>query len=84
MILCCVAAGVALSLAALFAGPPPDPETLQTGGVAADSFVEAPIDIELAEPGSRPNYRYSVIPGGAYTAHDLARAIHRDAVNHGE
>ena len=35
-------------------------------------------DLDLAT--GRPVYRYSVIPGGAYDAHELAEAIDRDPV----
>ena len=51
------------------------------------SFDESHFDQDAlpsvdVEPGGtqRPNYRYSVIPGGAYNALELRQAIHDDAV----
>jgi len=45
-------------------------------------FDQDALPIADVEPGGaqRPNYRYSVIPGGAYNALELRQAIHDDAV----
>jgi len=46
--------------------------------------ADIPSDVDVGKPPDaptgRPVYRYSVIPGGAYNATELAEAIDRDAV----
>ncbi len=38
------------------------------------------LELDAATTVRRPNYNYSVIPGGAFTGHELQRAVDRDAV----